>query len=235
MTAVPTPLSPLPLAQVQSLARAVALQEAHRPDDVDDLTQIALWAYHKAEQRYRRKRIAVTQPVAFARTVCQRAIWYHYARTARPDWALRTATSLDVLDRALPTATGFLRLDVWDNERGLLYEDATEVPIAGLDGQQCAPGTQLDFLELNEYFEKLERACGTTARRLVENLVAPRDREVLTVLRRLPTRSHRSRHVLRIRAALGLRHTPKYYALVRQIKTFTRSYVQVSQRRASGT
>lgn len=105
--------------------------------------------------------------------------------------------------------------------------------VAGLNGDLLSPGTdQTAFLELDDYFRALERAHGPLARRVAENLVAPRERVVCeTILRDAAMRQHlgrrgggrdqpiriTSRHV---RQAFGL--SPRQWRyVVHDIRSFT--------------
>jgi DNA-directed RNA polymerase specialized sigma subunit len=87
----------LPLTEILPLAKSLARKEAHRPDDVDDLYQEALFAYHKAEQRHLLSGILVEKPWSLARTTMQRAIrgyyWQQREWKGRDEFA--TAISLD--------------------------------------------------------------------------------------------------------------------------------------------
>lgn len=155
MSPAPQPLSPssniLPLDDVIPLARTLARKEAHTPDDIDDLVQVGLFAYHKAEHRYRECGFLVQQPWALVRTTLQRAMRGYY-------WQQREWQQRGELNKAV----------------GLeLAECGGSFGVAGLDGQRADTGQQVELLELEDYFTALERACGTAARRIVENLLSP--------------------------------------------------------------
>jgi len=64
----------LPLVEIIPIAHSLARKEAHRDDDIEDLVQVGLFAYHRLEQRGS----PVTRPAAVARTVIQRAMRGYY-------------------------------------------------------------------------------------------------------------------------------------------------------------
>ncbi len=143
----------LSLEQVMPLAQSLALREAHRPDDADDLMQVGLFAYFKAMHQ----NSPVEKPRAFAATVLQRAMRGYYYQ--QREWQQRGEPN---------KAVGFDQVGMRD--RG--GERLPPMLVVGLDGRADAD-EQMELFEFNDYFMALEQACGATARRMVENLVLP--------------------------------------------------------------
>lgn len=148
---------PLSLNAVIPLAQSLAAKETHRTEDIDDLVQVGLFAYHKATHR---KKLTIDKPHAFARTVLQRAMRGYYWQ--QREWQTRGEPNKAVgLDKV--------------NTVGQTLSDSDRLPpmlIVGLDGRQ-ADGEQVELLEFDDYFNALERKCGATARLMVENLLMP--------------------------------------------------------------
>lgn len=67
----------LSLAEIVPLAKSLAYRIARTPSDVDDLVQVALFAYHRNGLR---DRSAVRAPWADARTVLVREMWRYYRK-----------------------------------------------------------------------------------------------------------------------------------------------------------
>ena len=149
----------LSLLEVTPLARTLAQKEAHRPEDIDDLQQVALFAYHKAERRCLAERIPVEKPWAFARTTLQRAMRGYYYQ--QREWQQRGEPN---------KAIGIDQVGL-SREREYMAE-RNPMLIVGLDGN-LDTGEQAELFELDDYFTALERTCGHTARLMVENLLAP--------------------------------------------------------------
>lgn len=226
----------LSLTDVTPLAQALARKEAHRPDDVDDLVQVGLFAYHKAEMRARALHLVVEKPAAFAKCAIQRAMRGYYWQ--QREWQQRGET-----DR-------FLTLPVHDKQTvsALVGHDlvAFSVPAAGLDGS-LRNGTQVDLLELDCYFTALERECGRMARVMVENLLMPSDECAANILdearqkraqqercrrRGVQARRRQPRGVKKairitgpvVRKALGL-SPQEWHRHMQRIKAFTRKWL----------
>lgn len=149
----------LPLQQIIPLARTLAAKEAHRPDDVDDLIQVGLFAYHKAEVRHTQCGMRVERPWSLARTTLQRAIRGYYYQ--QREWQKRGEPNKDVgLDQVGLSA------------RTEHKPEHLPMLIVGLNGS-VDTGEQVELLEMDDYFTALERRCGRTARLMVENLLMP--------------------------------------------------------------
>lgn len=81
----PAPLQPhLALTDVIPLAKSLARGVARNPSDVDDLVQVALFAFHTATRRVEERGIEIQKPYAHARAVMQRAMWGFYS-SPEPD------------------------------------------------------------------------------------------------------------------------------------------------------
>ncbi len=155
---VVTTKSPLTLNAVIPLAQSLAIKEAHRTEDTDDLVQVGLFAYHRATHK---KGLGVDKPHAFARTVLQRAMRGYYWQ--QREWQQRGEPN---------KAVGFDQVGM-----GKLTDGSTVMPsdmpmlVVGLNGSQS--GEQAELFEFDDYFNALERKCGATARLMVENLLMP--------------------------------------------------------------
>lgn len=143
--------SALPLEAVIPLAEALARREAHRPDDVEDMTQVGLHAYFRATVR---KKVVVLNPRAFACTILRRAMRGYYWQ--QREWQTRGEPNKDV---------GLDQVALGKHSFGAM-------PMVELDGRPF-DGEQVELLEFDDYFNALERACGPTARLMVENLLMP--------------------------------------------------------------
>jgi hypothetical protein len=165
------------------LARKLAGQIAHRPDDIDDLIQEGLFRVHLAFTRGIARREVLQKPYAVARTVMQRGMWGYYAPGAKPQSngrVLDTALSLEKLSAAnAPTdRSGRVLLEeAYDNDHHLAHREKVQVPRADLTGHLDDGSGEQQELLLEQYFTALERACGAQARRVAENLVSPTDPE----------------------------------------------------------
>lgn len=127
---------PLALETVIPLAQKLAAREARTSSDADDLVQVALFAYHRAAERYVARRIRLDRPWAFAKTTMVRAMRLYYQQQGWYD--MLASESVD--DMHISTA-----------------------------GQHHHDG----FDALHEYFAAVERECGTLARDIAAQLVAP--------------------------------------------------------------
>lgn len=170
----------LPLNDVIPLARSLARKEAHTPDDIDDLVQVGLFAYHKAELRHQLRGMMVEKPMSLARTTLQRAIRGYYWQ--QREWQGRGEPNKN---RRMDDAG----VGIETSEHTFFYNGSRQVeedlavtmngrgrplPVAGLDGQALdRNGDQCELLELDDYFNALERKCGAKARLIVENLLMP--------------------------------------------------------------
>jgi hypothetical protein len=149
----------LPLNEIIPLAQSLARKEAHRPDDVDDLVQIGLFAYHKAELRHRKLRLPVDKPMSLARTTLQRAIRGYYWQLR--EWQTRGEPNKDIGLEQVGLAH--------DIEFMVARQPMLAVDINGGDYN----GGQAELLEFDDYFNALEKKCGRVAREVVENLLMP--------------------------------------------------------------
>lgn len=211
------------------LAQALAQKEAHRPDDVDDLIQVGLFAYHKDSQR----RTTVYKPFAHARTVLQRAMRGYYWQ--QREWQGRGEPNKSVGIDQVGLAHSIEHMAC---RRPML--------VVGLDGRLDS-GEQAELLEFDDYFNALERTCGCTARLMVENLLMPSGECCGRILaevrrkqesqksfanRRRASRRHQPRGVKKevrishrlVRDALGLSPT-EWVRNMERIREFTRTWV----------
>lgn len=133
-----------PIEEVQPLARSLAQRIAHRPEDIDDLVQVALFAYHRDQQR--RRKAGVRNAWALVHTILRRAMigFYYYA---------------------YPKRGRFLHLNSQEYKR---YR-----PVELCDTVTSVGEAQDELFDLDDYYRALESECGSTARTLVENLIAP--------------------------------------------------------------
>ncbi len=153
------------LEQVTTLAVALAQREAHRPDDVDDLVQVGLFAYHRARQRHVRKGLTVRKPWALVRTTLQRAMWGCYTGKGR---------QLQSMFLALPSGdrAGDRQLEALVQNDLDIRPVKFDLPTADLRGHV---GGQSELFEFEDFFTALTRECGPLARKIVENLILPDD------------------------------------------------------------
>jgi hypothetical protein len=211
--------------QLQPLALSLARRIARNPDDVDDLMQEGLFAYHRA----RRLRSAA------------------YLETAPNPWAMarrimRCAMLRVAYARTPPAGTTLVSLDATPEDGG--------APAWASDGG-AAVGRQSDLLALEEFFAALERRHGALARRVAENLVEPRDPECC---RRLLAAAERKRRLRArrvrlgtegplprvrmspraVREALGVAE-PQWRQTLTQVRAFTRDWVAAAVSGRGGT
>lgn len=184
----------LPLNDILPLSRTLAVKETHRPDDVDDLVQVGLFAYHKAEQRYRKLRIPVKNPWAFARTTLQRAMRSYYYQ--QREWQQRGEPNKAIgLDKVALT-----REDEMIAARHPML-------LADLHGRQLE-GEQVEMFELADFFAALQQRCGVTARLMVENLIAPTGDCSACILQEVQDK-HRAQKAFQHKARRLRRHQPR--------------------------
>lgn len=139
------------LDEITPLARSLARRIAHRADDIDDLIQVAMFAYHTETAADRRRR--VRNKWSLAKTILHRAMLSYYY-TFRTDGSLRVQQQRAEWRFSEP-------IDLFNFR-------------CRLDGQ--AEDAPLDVLhELADYFVALEAACGPTARIMIQNLLEPND------------------------------------------------------------
>lgn len=143
---------PIDVASLRPLAEGLARRIARQDADVDDLVQTGLLAWIVDQRRLtarsqtRTGRLRTEHAAwALARVVLRRAMLGYYGMLAERKVA-QTASL--------------------DDQNGC----ATLVRFATSDSHQ----RQNDLLEMHDYLDALERACGRTARRIAENLIAPR-------------------------------------------------------------
>ena len=186
---------PLSLQQIRPLAQALAVRGAYHPDDVDDLVQLGLIAYHKAEQRHRRLRIPIRKPWALARTTVQRAIWEFNKH--RPPTGIRLT----------------------DCDPAVLVDR----------------GTQMELLELDDYFRALGQQCGARARLIAEQLFTPSgptaEKVLLAIKQKRRQRGHRGmspHHHVMVRKALGMYYV-QWQNELRAVREFTRQWLAGSR------
>lgn len=214
------------MQEITPLAKALARREAHHPDDEDDLVQIGLFAYHRAQSA-----APIESPFAHARTVLQRAMWGFYSSTGAKFDEQSFVQLPDESDRLTQASRRYLHI-----QRGIAV-----AAFAGLDGQ-AQDGTQAELLELEDYFAALEQNCGRRARDIAVNLVSPtgecsrRILEEAARKQRIQQRMRGSRNQPRgvqneirlsqrtVRLALGL-SASEWSREMNQIKTFTRTWL----------
>lgn len=193
--------APLTLEAVMPLARTLAAREAHRPDDIDDLVQVGLFAYHKAEARYRRLHLRVTRPWAFARTTIVRAVRGYYWQ--QREWQQRGEPNKAVGLEQVALAHR-RTIDMQGQHGGGAGSPMLLVDLHG----RIDDGTQDELFALPDYFMALERACGPLARRMVENLLMPSGDCAARILAEVQAKTEtQQRHARRGRAAR--RHQPR--------------------------
>lgn len=196
--------TPLTIQQALPLARSLARREAHSPDDVDDLIQVAIFAYHKAAQRTSE----VDNPYAHARTVLQRAMWGYYSSNAvrfneqdflpLPEQQTECSPFLGSQEfRMSPSQRE--RYGVALGQFASLYSD--------IEGQKLG-ATQPELFELEDYFEALERNCGRLARDIVVNLISPCGECSKKILAEVE-RKRRRQHCLRSASVEARRKQPR--------------------------
>lgn len=139
----------LPLEEVTPLAGMLARRFAHREADVDDLVQVGLIAYHRSEARLRGQ--PIRKQWALARTILQRAMVGYYYYT-------------------YPKIGRFLQ---WNTNEFKRY-----APVEAIDAV-ASTDMQAQLFELEDYFAAVEKAFGPQMRRVAENLVEPRDPDVV--------------------------------------------------------
>jgi hypothetical protein len=222
------PDSPLSYEQVNELAIAVARREAHRPDDVDDLVQVGLFAYFKSD-----KTAGIRKPFAHARCVLQRAMWGEYTSNAKRE----TDRFLRLPDRPQTN-----QLEVLVQNDLTMHNVEVQIPAAGIDGEINSVHEDPSFI--GDYLSALEAACGELARRIAENLIlgpggdcaaevlaiagskAKQQRKVGTRSRGCPRGVKREIRVshLTVQRAMGI-SSWQWQRTVQHIREFTRQYL----------
>lgn len=161
------------LQQVLPLATRLAKVEAHREADIDDLTQVALYAYHKACVAQRRKRQRITCAHTFAFVVMRRAMraYYHQQREWQGRGEPNKMQSLSVF----PNGTPPTRTTSTATSHHYVGMQLSSFAV-GLTGAQwdVHEHAQADLFTLDDYFAALSKACGPQARLVAENLIMPR-------------------------------------------------------------
>lgn len=171
------PALPLPLAEVVPIARRLAHRTARVQADVDDLVQVALFAYHRTEQRYRkqlgqRRRMRlrpIRSPVSWATVVLRREMqrYYRYQgdNPGPRERVLSNAINIDVA-QTIPA----------DVQRQIGIDPERHFGV-GLAGQPWGDPEPIDVLHrdhiLRQYLRDLERAQGHEVAAVAENLLTP--------------------------------------------------------------
>lgn len=200
----------LPLVDVMPFARMIATREAHTPDDVDDLVQVALFAYHKALVRQRKERFSVQNPRAFAATTCCRAIrgYYHAQREWQGRGEPNKALALD--DVVLPS----------DGQQVEMFE--LQDYFSALE-RDCGARARL-------IVENLIMPFGDCSAKILEEV--RRKQQLQQACRRKRERRHQPRGVKRtirlsprvVRDALGITPT-EWTRTMRTVRDFTRGWL----------
>jgi hypothetical protein len=138
------------IEEVTPLARSLAEKRAHRPADVDDLVQVALFAYHRDTERVG---VVVMKPYAHARTVLERAMWSYYHNVAR-----RTFDGFLRMPDAASAGHNRFECMLQNDMKVPQLVDMT-MPAAIIDGRMDLEATDRpDDMEFDDYFTALERA-----------------------------------------------------------------------------
>lgn len=199
--------------QFSPLARSLARRIAFRQADEDDLVQEGLFALDRALQSSKPRSLG-----AFAQTVMRRAMWHYNLQPWVQD-TLQTSS--------LP-----------EHDGGLVGLEVVEVQLEGVPYQV----QQEQLLTEQAYYAGLERTWGPDARRIAENLVEPRDDQLVEYLETSIAKTlrqqkakpcetcgcvHRPRIRLsksQVRRGLGITYE-KWYVTLKHIKEYTTSWL----------
>lgn len=216
------------------LAKRLARRHAWNPADVDDLTQEGMLALLIALER-----TSPENPRAFAQTVLSRTMrgYYNPKRRAVPFYETYDTFSLDILieGREQPTVQAIEGVISGEGKspggqmKGAFrggWKDHEISPEAPEDEDPFF----FDELFIDQYLGDLEEQCGRVARWAVANLLDPGESMQSWILLDMSEdEGERDRCVCMthryVREALGY-SVPKWFALLRQIRVFTRSWFE---------
>ena len=204
----------IPFSKAQEIAHKIAQGVAHRLEDVDDLTQEALMAYHIAKVK------EVDDPISFAHVVMRRAAWRFY-----------TNQSARVFDHCFSLDGRVRSSGHWTNKVPRSPYDAGETALLPplrrgrkpIVGRVPADEQQHD---LREYLEALEKVLGKRSKMIAENLINATDQTYCALLIHRTRRRNRG-HLSQVLLAKAMKtSTSVLWEHIQKIKAFTKHWME---------